>query len=195
MDNPLEVSVDASDNVFVGGGADNLVRRIDAVSLTVETVAGNVVHPKISGYSGDGGPCTQATMDSVGFNVDRKGNLLIADAGNNRIRECALAAKATLSREKLTFPNEPVGHSSAPIPVTLKNAGYVDLPLSGEQIEGSDASDFSISSNTCGAQLAPGGSCSISVVFTPKKAGKRTAKLVITDSLGQQTVSLVGTGE
>jgi sugar lactone lactonase YvrE len=195
MDDPLEVEVDTSNNVFVGGGADNLVRRIDAVTLTIETVAGNPIHPKVSGFSGDGGPCTQATLDNVGFAIDSKGDLLIADAGNDRIRECTLAPVATLSREKLSFPNEPVGQSSAPIPVTLKNAGFADLPISGEQLEGSDPKDFSISNNTCGAQLAPGGSCVISVVFTPTKTGKRTAKLVITDSLGQQTVTLVGTGE
>jgi hypothetical protein len=135
-------------------------------------------------------------LDNVGFAVDSKGDLLIADAGNNRIRECTLAPVATLSKKMLTFPNEPIGQSSAPMAVTLKNAGSADLPLGGEQIEGYDAQDFSISANTCGTQqLAPGGSCSISVVFKPTKAGKRTAKLVITDSLGQQTVSLVGTGE
>ena len=195
MNDPLEVGVDAFNNVFVGGGADNLVQRIDATTSTIETVAGNPLHPQISGFAGDGGPCTSATLDNVGFAVDSKGDLLIADAGNNRIRECTLAPVATLSKKTLTFPNEPVGQSSAPIPVTLKNAGSADLPLSGEQIEGFDAKDFSISANTCGTQLAPGGSCSISVVFKPTKAGKRTAKLVITDSLGQQTVSLVGTGE
>jgi sugar lactone lactonase YvrE len=195
MDDPLEVSVDSSNNVFVGGGGDNLVRRIDAASLTIETVAGNPLHPQTSGYSGDGGPCTQATLDNVGFAVDSKGDLVIADAGNNRVRECTLAAEATLSKKQLTFPTEPIGQSSAPMPVTFKNAGYVDLPISGEQIQGLDAGDFSINNNTCGSQLAPGSSCSISVVFTPTKAGKRTAKLEINDSLGQQTVALVGTGQ
>lgn len=195
MYNPLVVVVDPSNNVFVSGGADNLVRRIDAVSLTIETVAGNTVHPQQPGFSGDGGPCLQATLDNIGSAVDGKGNLLIADTGNNRVRECPLAAVATLSKKSLTFPSEPVGHASPPEPVTLRNPGSADLMISGEQIEGYDAKDFSISSNTCGKQLAPGGSCSISVVFTPSKTGKRTARLVITDNLGQQTVYLVGTGQ
>ncbi len=195
MNKPFEVAVDSSDNVFVGGGADNLVRRIDAHSLTIETVAGNPLHPQQSGFSGDGGPATQATLDNIGLGVDSNGNLLIADAGNNRVREVTLAPVITLSKKMLTFPNETVGEASSPMPVKVTNSGFNDLPISGEQITGFDAQDFSISSNTCGAHLAPAASCTINLVFKPSKTGKRTAKLVITDSLGQQTVSLVGTGQ
>jgi sugar lactone lactonase YvrE len=195
MNNPLEVVLDPSNNVFVSGGSDNIVRRIDAVSLTVTTVAGNIQHCQQAGFAGDGGPATKAVLDNVGSAIDGKGDLLIADSGNNRIREVTLAPVAKLSTKTLTFPSEPIGQSSAPMPVTLTNTGYADLPISGVQIQGLDTGDFSISSNSCGAQLAPVGSCSISVVFTPSKAGKRTAKIVITDSLGQQTVNLVGTGQ
>jgi trimeric autotransporter adhesin len=195
MNKPFEVAVDSSDNVFVGGGADNVVRRIDAHSLTIETVAGNPLHPQQSGFSGDGGLATQATLDNIGLAVDGNGNLLIADAGNNRVREVTLAPVITLSKKMLTFPNESVGRASPPMPLKLTNSGFNDLPISGEQITGFDAQDFSISSNTCGAHLAPAASCTINLVFKPSKTGKRTAKLVITDSLGQQTVSLVGTGQ
>jgi len=195
MNNPLEVVLDPSNNVFVSGGSDNIVRRIDAVSLTVTTVAGNIQHCQQAGFAGDGGPATKAVLDNVGSAIDGKGDLLIADSGNNRIREVTLAPVAKLSTKTLTFPSEPIGQSSAPMPVTLTNTGYADLAISGVQIQGLDTGDFSISSNSCGAQLAPVGSCSISVIFTPSKAGKRTAKLVITDSLGQQTVNLVGTGQ
>ena len=195
MNNPLEVAVDPFNNVFVSGGSDHIVRRIDAVSLTVETVAGNIERCQLAGFAGDGGPATKAVLDNVGSAVDGKGNLLIADFGNNRIREVTLAAVAKLSTTRLMFPTEPVGQSSSPMPVTLQNPGYADLLISGEQIEGYDAADFAISGNSCGAQVAPDGSCSINIVFTPSKAGKRTARLVITDSLGQQTVYLVGTGQ
>ncbi len=195
MNNPQEVFIDAFNNVFVSGGSDNVVRRIDAGSLTIETVAGNFQHCAQSGFAGDGGPATLATLDNIGSAVDANGDLLIADAGNNRVREVTLAPVAKLSKTTLQFPTESIGHSSPPEPVSLENTGYADLSISGEQIEGYDAADFSISANTCGKQLAPAGSCSISIVFTPSKAGKRTAKLVITDSLGQQTVSLVGTGQ
>ena len=195
MDNPLEVEVDPSNNVFVSGGADHIVRRIDAVSLTVTTVAGNIERCKVAGFAGDGGPATKALLDNVGSAIDGNGDLLIADFANNRIREVMLAPLATLSTTKLTFPTEPVGQASQPLPVTLTNTGYADLTISAEQIEGYNTADFAISSNSCGKQLAPAQDCSISILFTPSKAGKRTARLVISDTLGQQTLYLVGTGQ
>src|SRR6202023_2888191 len=56
--------------------------------------------------------------------------------------------------------------------------------------------DFS-QTNTCGASVAAGGSCTVSVVFTPTATGSRTGTLTITDSASNspQTVSLSGTGQ
>ena len=123
MNNPLEVELDPSNNVFVSGGADNIVRRIDAGSLTVETVAGNIEHCKVAGFAGDGGPATKALLDNVGSAIDSKGDLLIADFANNRIREVTLAPVVKLSTTKLTFPTEAVGQASQPVPVTLTKHG------------------------------------------------------------------------
>jgi WD40 repeat protein len=193
---PLEVAVDSGNNVFISGGTDELVRRIDASSLTIETVAGDPAHPQRGGFGGDGGPATKASLSNAGVAIDPNGNLLIADSGNDRVREVTLAAIATLSNKTLTFPATTVGQSSAPLGNTLTNTGFEDLQLSGEQMTGFNAQDFSISSNGCNAQqLAPGANCVIKIVFTPSKVGKRTARLLYNDDLGQQTLSLVGTGQ
>jgi trimeric autotransporter adhesin len=156
MTNPLEVQVDPFNNVFVSGGADHIVRRIDAVSLIVETVAGNPSHCKQAGFAGDGGPATKATLDNVGSAIDRKGNLLIADSDNNRIREVTLAPVVELSTTKLTFPTETIGHASPPMRATLTNTGFADLLISGEQLEGFNTADFAISGNGCGEAACPG---------------------------------------
>lgn len=51
----------------------------------ITTVAGGY---SSSGYSGDGGPATNATfMRTTGISVDSAGNLFIADWGNARIRK------------------------------------------------------------------------------------------------------------
>ena len=90
---PLEVALDPAGNLFVSGGADEVVRRIDAATLIVTTVAGNAAHPQRGGFNGDGGLATQATLDNIGLAINASDNLLIADTGNNRIRQVNLGAK------------------------------------------------------------------------------------------------------
>ena len=59
------------------------VRRVDS-NGTISTVAGNTFRP---GFSGDGGPATDARLGGVfGLAVDSSGNLFIADVGNRRVR-------------------------------------------------------------------------------------------------------------
>lgn len=59
------------------------VRAIDLVSGIVTTLAGGTDY----GFSGDGGPATQATLaDPFGLAVDAAGNIFISDEGNAAIR-------------------------------------------------------------------------------------------------------------
>ena len=78
----------------------------------------------------------------------------------------------------------------------LKNGTTAAISISSVSITGSDAGDFAISSNGCGASLAAGSSCSVSVVFKPSATGTLTATLNFADtgSGSPQTVSLSGTG-
>jgi len=87
---PSAVAVDSSGNVFISD-ADNLrIRKVSANGI-ITTVAGN----GIAGFSGDGGPATQAQLQRAaafwnffgGIAVDRSGNLFIADTGNQRVRK------------------------------------------------------------------------------------------------------------
>ncbi len=60
------------------------IRRVDTNGLLC-TVAGN---HGIVGFSGDGGPATNAQLDGPrGIATDASGNLYIADERNNRIRK------------------------------------------------------------------------------------------------------------
>ena len=87
------VAVDAVGNVYVGDYWSHRVRKVDAVTGTISTIAGTGEQ----GYGGDGGPATQAQLRyPSGVTVDGAGNLYIADAGNHRVRKVE-AATGTIS--------------------------------------------------------------------------------------------------
>lgn len=78
------VAVDAAGNLFVSDGEGNRIRKV-STSGAISIVAGS---GSAGGFSGDGGPATQATLDSpAGLTFDRAGNLLVADHDNHRIRK------------------------------------------------------------------------------------------------------------
>lgn len=79
-----DLSEDAAGNIFFTDYINNVVRRIDAITGIITTVAGNGTQ----GYSGDGGPAIQASLHTpVGICIDSLGNIYIADQGNQRVRK------------------------------------------------------------------------------------------------------------
>jgi hypothetical protein len=103
----------------------------------------------------------------------------------------APAPEASLSATTLAFGNVAETVASSAQSITLSNSGNSPLSLSGISASG----DFS-TTNTCGASLAVGLPCSISVVFTPTAVGQRTGTLTVNDNAGNspQTIPLAGTG-
>lgn len=96
----------------------------------------------------------------------------------------------------LKFGTQLLGLTSAPQTVTLTNSGTSALVITAVALSGTNASDYAISSRTCGSSLPAGASCSIAVTFTPTTSGALTATLAITDSASNspQSVALSGTG-
>jgi sugar lactone lactonase YvrE len=81
--NPVYTAVDSGGNVYFSDSGNFVVRKIDASTGIVTTVAGNGTY----GYSGDGGPAIAAQLGGPsGLAVDASGNLYIADDGNEVIR-------------------------------------------------------------------------------------------------------------
>ncbi len=82
LNSPNGVAVDASGNLFIVD--TQAIRKVVAATGIITTVAGT----GSAGYSGDGGAATAAELDNpTNIAVDSAGNLYIADASNNRIRE------------------------------------------------------------------------------------------------------------
>ncbi|HEU4416264.1 MAG TPA: choice-of-anchor D domain-containing protein [Candidatus Angelobacter sp.] len=91
----------------------------------------------------------------------------------------------------LAFAPQVVGTTSTRS-ATLTNNGDATLNIASIVISGA----FS-QTNTCGASLAAGSSCTIQVSFTPTTAGPASSSLVVTDSdpaSGSQTLAASGTG-
>jgi methionine-rich copper-binding protein CopC len=101
----------------------------------------------------------------------------------------------TLAPGSLTFSGQAVGVASAPQNITLTNSQNVTLNITSITFSGTNSADFA-ETNNCGSSLAPDGTCTISVTFTPGGLGTRTALLNVDDSgtNSPQTASLTGTG-
>ena len=80
---------DTGDNLYICDGRTHTVRRIDKNTQVITTVAGTGE----AGYSGDGGPATEATMDNLySLTVDTNGDIYIVDRFNAAIRKVEAAS-------------------------------------------------------------------------------------------------------
>ena len=120
------------------------------------------------------------------------------------IAKLSLIPTLAISPTSLAFGVQPVGITSVPKTVTLTNNTSDPIPFPGASVSfsGSNAADFGSPSNTCGASIAAGASCTVSVTFTPSVPSGESATLVITvvitnggvSSSQSFDVSLSGTG-
>jgi hypothetical protein len=79
--------------------------------------------------------------------------------------------------------------------VTIKNSGSGYARLSAPMITGANANLFSIAENGCGASLAPGGSCQISLQFETSSFSQSTASLSIDQANGVPYFSVALSGQ
>lgn len=91
---PSSVVLDAAGNLYVADAGNNAVRRVDAVTGIITTVAGTLGR---HGYTGDRGPANSATLNTPnGIALDSSNNLYLADTGNHAIRRVdAVTGKIT----------------------------------------------------------------------------------------------------
>ncbi len=137
LNSPQGLAVDSSGALYIADTGNNLIRKI-TTDGNITTVAGSGV----SGYTGDGGPATSASLrNPTAVAVDSNGNLFIADTRNDVIREVG-AADGIIS-------------TVAGIPSTTPVAGYNG--------DGSPATSYSLNQPNA---VVIGGGCSVLVADT-----------------------------
>src|SRR5437762_5863154 len=90
---PFDVAFDRAGNLYFSDTFNHRIRRVDARSGGITTVAGNGE----PGYSGDGGPAMRASLNEpYGIAIDRAGNIFVAERLNRRVRRIE-AANGTIT--------------------------------------------------------------------------------------------------
>jgi streptogramin lyase len=81
---PHEIRFDKVGNLYLADMLNHRIRRVDAKTRVVSTVAGTGK----AGFSGDGGPATQAALNNpISIQLNSHGDLFICDIGNHRVRK------------------------------------------------------------------------------------------------------------
>jgi sugar lactone lactonase YvrE len=84
---PGGIALDGAGNLYIADTENNRIRKIDAVSGIITTVAGT----GSLGFSGDGGLATQAQLRPTTIDVDAAGNIYFCDDQNSRLRKITAA--------------------------------------------------------------------------------------------------------
>jgi phospholipase C len=124
----------------------------------------------------------------------RTGTLTITDTDSTSPQTVTLTGVGTevsLSPTLLSFGIQSVGVPGAAQTATLTNSGTEPLTISKIAPSG----DYT-ETNTCGASLGAGASCTITAIFTPSATGTRYGTVTVTDSDGgsPHVLGLTGIG-
>ncbi len=89
MNGPQGLAFDEADNLFIADVFNHRIRRVDAGTGVITTIAGSgPVGDSAGSFSGDGGRATESGLNlPIDVTTDRAGNVWIADFLNNRVRE------------------------------------------------------------------------------------------------------------
>lgn len=172
---PYGVAVDGSGNIFISDVGNEVIRTVNHSGI-ISTVAGNFTFGH--GFSGDGGPATDAELWSPGnISIDQSNNLFIADELNERIRKVTNITTgllcATLKPDFSIYPNPAtniiyIQTSKINFPVTLEIADITGRVIFEKTLELQSQSQMDISS------LLPG----IYFVILKTKTEQLTSKIV-----------------
>jgi len=171
----------AAQNVVLTNDGDLSLTAI-AVSVSAGFQTSNNCGTALGGHSS----CSISVIFAPTQAGSQTGKLTVADAQQSQMVALsgtgAQPAVIGVSPTQLSFASQMVATASAPLTLTVSNAGGVPMANVGFQITGVASGSFATATTTCGATLSAGSSCTVQVVFTPVTVGGQTAVLAVTSS-------------
>ncbi|RXH56274.1 Ig-like domain repeat protein [Granulicella sibirica] len=191
-----QITFDVAGNLYFADAGNQRIRRIDASTGVISTIAGTGV----SGYAGDTGAATAAAISNpTGLAVDSQGQVFI-------LSNAPVAGPTQVIRKVNTtgywnFGSQLKGTTSTTKLFTVANTGNSALTLAANAAI-SGVPDFAIDTTvtncvlTAGSTLAAGQSCVIGIKFTPAVTGTRSSTLTLLDNTvaGANHIVLTGAG-
>jgi beta-propeller repeat-containing protein/centrosomal CEP192-like protein len=181
---------------FGGGNNDAFVTKLDPTgsALVYSTFLGGNNAESGNGIAVDTSGSAYVAGQTCSLDFPLSNPLQDSSGGNCDafISKVSILEGIALNPAGLVFPPQSLNTVSQPQTVTLTN-GDAPLTITSIALTGTNPGDFT-EINTCGASLAAGAQCTITVTFTPTATGVRRASVAITDSApgSPQVVSLSG---
>ncbi|HEX4321953.1 MAG TPA: Ig-like domain repeat protein [Acidobacteriaceae bacterium] len=176
-----QMTFDVAGNLYFADAGNQRIRRIDATSGIISTIAGTGT----AGYSGDGNAATITPISNpTGLAVDSQGQVYFLQSAPTAATTQVVRKIGTLGY--WNFGGQLKGTSSVTKVITVANTGNSALTLTSDaSFIGGSPTAFPIDPTatncvlTAGATLAAGHSCTIGIKFTPLAAGGASAYLVL----------------
>jgi hypothetical protein len=190
-------TISAPQNVTLTNSGDAAL-NISGIVTTGDFVQTNTC--PVGGSLAAESSCGIAVTFSPSAAGTRNGGVTITDSASNSPQSVPLTGvglqpAVTLSPTGLNFGNQTVDITSTPQVSTLTNTGNGTLTITSINVTGTNKVNFA-ETNNCGTSVPAGGSCNISVTFTPYAPANRTAAVSISDNApnSPQSISLTGVG-
>ena len=158
LTSPIGVAADAGGNVYIAERNAFRIRKVSPAGI-ITTIAGN----GLTGFSGDGGPATAATMNRpYGVAVDKYGNVYFADFGNDRVRRIdtsgiitTVAGNGLMSVNTSGIPATAVSLYQ-PVGIAVDDSGCIYIAESaGECVQKVSATGIITTIACCGSASSP----------------------------------------
>lgn len=138
LDTPAGFAMDANGNIYIADSHNNRIRKVDATTQVITTIAGDGV----ADISGDGFQAINARLNRPNsVALDANGNIYIADRGNNKIRKITvstgvISTVAGLGLDTFSGDGGPAVNAqlNAPTGLTITNGNIYVADLSNHRV-------------------------------------------------------------